>query len=86
MRPSTHAAVDESALPVLSDKSFNKLPQWDFEDEYNRDAPPRHTVSMLQQGSTEKVEIKFVGVENKGTTVWLICPWILPAVSLNQWL
>lgn len=46
---STHAAVGETPMPVLSRESFGKLPQWDFEDVYNRDAPPRHTVSKLWQ-------------------------------------
>lgn len=75
MRPSTHAAVEESILPVLSNKSFNKFPQWDFGDEYNEDTPPRTTVSLSQQDGTVKDEIKIVKVENNGTTVW-----ILPAV------
>lgn len=44
---STQAAVAETAMPVLSEKSFDKLPQWDFEDVYNQEAPPRRTVSML---------------------------------------
>lgn len=44
---STHVAVGETPMPVLSRESFGKLPRWDFEDVYNRDAPPRHTVSKL---------------------------------------
>ncbi|GLD70917.1 alpha-N-acetylgalactosaminide alpha-2,6-sialyltransferase 2-like protein [Lates japonicus] len=30
-------------MPPLSKKDFKKLPQWDFEDVYNQDAPPRQT-------------------------------------------
>ncbi len=45
MKSPTQAA--ETPMAVLSIKSFNKLPQWDFEDVYNQDAPPRHSVSML---------------------------------------
>lgn len=40
-------AVAESIVPNISEKSFDRLPQWDFEDVYSQDAPPRHTVSML---------------------------------------
>lgn len=40
-------AVAETIVPILSETSFNRLPQWDFEDFYSQDAPPRHTVSML---------------------------------------
>lgn len=40
-------AVAETIVPILSEKSFDRLPQWDFEDVYSQDAPPRHTVSML---------------------------------------
>lgn len=42
-----HGGEAETPMPVLYKKSFNKLPRWDFEDVYNQDAPPRHTVSML---------------------------------------
>lgn len=47
MKASARGAVAETPMPVLSRKSFNKLPQWDFEDVYNQDAPPRPTVRML---------------------------------------
>lgn len=43
----SHGGEAETAMPVLSEKSFEKLPQWDFDDVYNLDAPPRHTVSMF---------------------------------------
>lgn len=39
--------VPETPMPPLSKKDFEKLPQWDFEDVYNQDAPPRQTVSMF---------------------------------------
>lgn len=45
----THAAAGETPMPILSRESFSKFPQWDFEDVYKRDAPPRHTVSMWWQ-------------------------------------
>uniref|UniRef100_A0A4W6DSP1 alpha-N-acetylgalactosaminide alpha-2,6-sialyltransferase n=1 Tax=Lates calcarifer TaxID=8187 RepID=A0A4W6DSP1_LATCA len=35
--------VPETPMPPLSKKDFEKLPQWDFEDVYNQDAPPRQT-------------------------------------------
>lgn len=50
LRPDTtpsHGGMAETAMPVLSEKSFEKLPRWDFEDVYHLDASPRHTVSML---------------------------------------
>lgn len=40
-------AAAESMVPILPEKSFDRLPQWDFEDVYSQDAPPRHTVSVL---------------------------------------
>ncbi len=46
-RASTHGAVAETPMPVLSRKSFKKLPEWDFDDVYNQDAPPRQTVSKF---------------------------------------
>lgn len=42
----------ETPIPVLYLNSFNKLPKWDFEDIYNRDAPPRPTVSALRRDGT----------------------------------
>ncbi|XP_073345523.1 alpha-N-acetylgalactosaminide alpha-2,6-sialyltransferase 1-like [Pagrus major] len=50
---STHAAVGETPMPVLSRESFKKLPQWDFEDVYNRDAPPRHTTCAQSVQNSE---------------------------------
>lgn len=66
IRASTHAAVAETPMPVLSVKSFKKLPLWDFEGVYNQDAPPRDSVSMLRQDRTEKTSIDFVGVGKHG--------------------
>lgn len=51
----------ETPIPVISRKSFTKLPQWDFEDYYNLDAPPRLTVSMLKQDMAEMAHM-FVGL------------------------
>ncbi|XP_054483490.1 alpha-N-acetylgalactosaminide alpha-2,6-sialyltransferase 1-like [Anoplopoma fimbria] len=39
----TLEATLRTPMPVLSRKSFKKLPEWDFEDIYNQDAPPRQT-------------------------------------------
>uniref|UniRef100_A0A3Q1I5E2 alpha-N-acetylgalactosaminide alpha-2,6-sialyltransferase n=1 Tax=Acanthochromis polyacanthus TaxID=80966 RepID=A0A3Q1I5E2_9TELE len=39
----TRGDEDETPMPVLYRESFQMLPRWDFEDEYNRDAPPRPT-------------------------------------------
>lgn len=55
MNTSTLAA--ETPMAVLVKKSFKKLPQWDFEDVYNQDAPPRHSVSMLRQDKTLSKEM-----------------------------
>ncbi|XP_045925740.1 alpha-N-acetylgalactosaminide alpha-2,6-sialyltransferase 1-like [Micropterus dolomieu] len=43
MGASTRGAVAETPMPILSRNSFKKLPQWDFEDVYNQDAPRRQT-------------------------------------------
>uniref|UniRef100_A0A672H5S8 alpha-N-acetylgalactosaminide alpha-2,6-sialyltransferase n=1 Tax=Salarias fasciatus TaxID=181472 RepID=A0A672H5S8_SALFA len=40
-------------MPVLSKKAHKKLPQWDFEEVYNQDAPPRPTVSIQAQKNAE---------------------------------
>lgn len=45
----------ETPMPPLNKKSFNKFPQWDFEEVYNQDAPPRQTVRMLWQNRTEAI-------------------------------
>lgn len=38
----------ETPMPVLYKKSFKRFPQWDFEDVYNQDAPPRQTVRIIK--------------------------------------
>lgn len=50
---STHGAVAETPIPLLYQGNFTKAPQWDFDDVYNQDAPPRPTVSMLRHNMTE---------------------------------
>ncbi|XP_047464155.1 alpha-N-acetylgalactosaminide alpha-2,6-sialyltransferase 1-like [Mugil cephalus] len=40
MKASTNAPAAETPMPVLSKKSFKKLPKWDFEDVYNQDGRP----------------------------------------------
>ncbi|KAM8728996.1 alpha-N-acetylgalactosaminide alpha-2,6-sialyltransferase 1-like [Acanthopagrus schlegelii] len=49
----THAAAGETPMPILSRESFSKFPQWDFEDVYNRDAPPRHTACAQSVQNSE---------------------------------
>ncbi|XP_024866826.1 alpha-N-acetylgalactosaminide alpha-2,6-sialyltransferase 1 isoform X2 [Kryptolebias marmoratus] len=39
----TTTAAPETPIPIIFKKSFKKLPQWDFEEIYNQDAPPRPT-------------------------------------------
>lgn len=58
------ASILETAMPVLSKKTFDKLPQWDFEDVYNQDATPTHSVSRFAQNSTEKMSVNFMGAGN----------------------
>lgn len=43
----TDKTLAETAMPILFKKSFDMLPQWDFEDVYNQDAPLRDNVSAL---------------------------------------
>ncbi|XP_028264321.1 alpha-N-acetylgalactosaminide alpha-2,6-sialyltransferase 1-like [Parambassis ranga] len=40
----TETTRPETPMPVLLMNSFQKLPQWDFEDVYNQDTPPRPTM------------------------------------------
>lgn len=42
----TRGAMAETPMPILYKINFTKLPQWDFDDVYNQDAPPRPTVSI----------------------------------------
>ncbi|XP_047233470.1 alpha-N-acetylgalactosaminide alpha-2,6-sialyltransferase 1-like isoform X2 [Girardinichthys multiradiatus] len=39
----TQRAASEAPIPIIKQSSFNKIPQWSFEDIYNLDAPPRPT-------------------------------------------
>ncbi|XP_026172033.1 alpha-N-acetylgalactosaminide alpha-2,6-sialyltransferase 1-like [Mastacembelus armatus] len=39
----THGQT-ETPIPVLYKTAFSKYPQWDFEDIYNQDAPPRQNI------------------------------------------
>ncbi|XP_032359098.1 alpha-N-acetylgalactosaminide alpha-2,6-sialyltransferase 1 isoform X1 [Etheostoma spectabile] len=55
MSRSTLGAVVETPMPVLSKASFKKLPQWDFDDVYNQDVPPRQTTCTQ---SLRKSEVK----------------------------
>ncbi|KAM9336928.1 alpha-N-acetylgalactosaminide alpha-2,6-sialyltransferase 1-like [Symphorus nematophorus] len=48
----------ETPMPVLSGKSFDRLPQWDFDDVYNQDAPPRHTTCAQSLQSSEDESFK----------------------------
>lgn len=54
---SFHDSEAETPMPVLYKKSFKRFPQWDFEDVYNQDSPPRKTVRMLFQNRTEIIQI-----------------------------
>ncbi|XP_041819272.1 alpha-N-acetylgalactosaminide alpha-2,6-sialyltransferase 1-like [Chelmon rostratus] len=62
IRASTHAAVAETPMPVLSVKSFKKLPLWDFEGVYNQDAPPRDSTcaQSLQNSEDESFREAFL--------------------------
>lgn len=44
----TTTPVPETPIPIILKKSFKKYPQWDFEDIYNQDAPPRPSVSYFK--------------------------------------
>ncbi|XP_029954069.1 alpha-N-acetylgalactosaminide alpha-2,6-sialyltransferase 1-like [Salarias fasciatus] len=52
----------ETPIPIIFRKSFNKLPQWDFEDTYNQDAPPRPTkcVKSLRNLKDEQFKKAFL--------------------------
>ncbi|MEQ2226010.1 hypothetical protein ILYODFUR_023290, partial [Ilyodon furcidens] len=39
----TQRAASEAPIPIIKQSSFNKFPQWSFEDIYNLDAPPKPT-------------------------------------------
>ncbi|XP_070847205.1 alpha-N-acetylgalactosaminide alpha-2,6-sialyltransferase 1.1 [Chaetodon trifascialis] len=59
-RVSTHAAVAETPMPILSVKSFDKLPRWDFEDVYNQDAPPRNSTCAQSVQNSESFKEAFL--------------------------
>ncbi|XP_037546864.1 alpha-N-acetylgalactosaminide alpha-2,6-sialyltransferase 1-like [Nematolebias whitei] len=42
----TTTPVPETPIPIILKESFKKLPQWDFEDIYNQDVPPRLTTCI----------------------------------------
>lgn len=43
----TQSRNPENPIAIMGLSSFNKLPQWSFEDIYNLDAPLRTTVSIF---------------------------------------
>ncbi|CAN9508860.1 unnamed protein product [Ophioblennius macclurei] len=57
-----HEVTAEVPIPILSKKSFDKLPLWDFEDVYNEDASPRPTtcVQTLRNSKDELFQKKFL--------------------------
>ncbi|XP_035001405.2 alpha-N-acetylgalactosaminide alpha-2,6-sialyltransferase 1 [Hippoglossus stenolepis] len=57
-KTSAQGAEAETPIPVLSKKSFTKLPQWDFEDVYNQDAPARHTTCATSLRNSEDESFK----------------------------
>lgn len=77
MGSATPGTVAETPMPPLSRKNFTKLPQWDFEDVYNQDAPPWQMVSMLWQDRTEKHFkcTNFVGVRHLHSHGSVVCLW-----------
>ncbi|XP_031171097.1 alpha-N-acetylgalactosaminide alpha-2,6-sialyltransferase 1 isoform X1 [Sander lucioperca] len=62
MKRSTLGAVVETPMPVLFKTSFTKLPQWDFDDVYNQDAPPRQTTcaQSLRNSDVESFKKAFL--------------------------
>ncbi|XP_070782960.1 alpha-N-acetylgalactosaminide alpha-2,6-sialyltransferase 1.1 [Enoplosus armatus] len=52
------AAVAETPMPILFRKSYKKLPQWDFEEVYNQDAPPRQTTCAQSLRNSEDESFK----------------------------
>ncbi|XP_034069851.1 alpha-N-acetylgalactosaminide alpha-2,6-sialyltransferase 1-like [Gymnodraco acuticeps] len=50
--------VAETPMPVLIKSSFKKLPEWDFEDIYNQDAPPRQTTCANSLRNSEDESFK----------------------------
>nr|XP_019963592.1 PREDICTED: alpha-N-acetylgalactosaminide alpha-2,6-sialyltransferase 1-like [Paralichthys olivaceus] len=58
METSPQGAEAETPIPVLSRKSFTKLPQWDFEDVYNQDAAALHTTCATSLRNSEDESFK----------------------------
>ncbi|XP_063750232.1 alpha-N-acetylgalactosaminide alpha-2,6-sialyltransferase 1-like isoform X3 [Eleginops maclovinus] len=54
----TRGAVAETPMPVLLKSSYKKLPEWDFEDIYNQDAPPRQTTCAKSLRNSEDENFK----------------------------
>ncbi|XP_037547453.1 alpha-N-acetylgalactosaminide alpha-2,6-sialyltransferase 1 [Nematolebias whitei] len=52
-RKTLRKTTPETPIPILSLKSFKKLPKWDFEDIYNRNAPPRPTTCAQSLRNTK---------------------------------
>ncbi|XP_010782226.1 alpha-N-acetylgalactosaminide alpha-2,6-sialyltransferase 1-like [Notothenia coriiceps] len=52
------AVVAETPMPVLIRSSFKKVPEWDFEDIYNQDAPPRQTTCANSLRNSEDESFK----------------------------
>ncbi|XP_030610101.1 alpha-N-acetylgalactosaminide alpha-2,6-sialyltransferase 2-like [Archocentrus centrarchus] len=61
-KSSTHGAVTETPMPLLYKTNFTKLPQWNFDDVYNQDAPPRLTTcaQSLRNSQDEKFKKAFL--------------------------
>ncbi|KAM9424367.1 alpha-N-acetylgalactosaminide alpha-2,6-sialyltransferase 1-like isoform 2-T2 [Pholidichthys leucotaenia] len=59
---SSKRTIAETPMPVLSIKSFKKLPEWDFDDIYNQDEPPRLTTcaQSLRNSKDEKFRKAFL--------------------------
>ncbi|XP_070707757.1 alpha-N-acetylgalactosaminide alpha-2,6-sialyltransferase 1.1 [Pempheris klunzingeri] len=54
----TRSGVGETPITVIYRRSFKKLPQWDFEDVYNQDAPPRQTTCAQSLRNSEDESFK----------------------------
>ncbi|KAF3853804.1 hypothetical protein F7725_014492 [Dissostichus mawsoni] len=50
--------VAETPMPVLIKSSFKKLPEWDFDDIYNQDAPTRQTTCANSLRNSEDESFK----------------------------
>lgn len=61
-KTSTRGAMAETPMPILYKINFTKLPQWDFDDVYNQDAPPRPTTcaQSLRNSNDENFKKAFL--------------------------